>query len=147
MSNNSAAPGVNRSFNAAAVGEGLPRGRGIDERAARAAAEIRRKAAARGQPLRQNPAAAPTGQNLSASLTQLLNIINSSEVPTSGAEVKAESSGNGNGNGDVNVENGSGNGNANETPHTGEEKTAAPVGLGTSLESKKQKSKSKATSS
>jgi protein TIF31 len=141
MSNNSAASGVNRSFNAAAVGEGLPRGRGIDERAARAAAEIRRKAAARGQLLRQNPAVAPTGQNLSASLTQLLNIINSGEVPATGADVKAESSGNGNG--DV----GNGNGNANEKPHTGEEKKTAPIGLGTSLEPKKQKSKSKATSS
>jgi protein TIF31 len=133
---------MNRSFNASAVGEGLPRGRGIDERAARAAAEIRRKAAARGQPLRQNPTAALTHQNLSASLTQLLNIINSGEMPASGADMKAEFSG-----GNEDVGNGNGNGNANEKPHTREEKKTAPVGLGTSLELKKQKSKSKATSS
>ncbi|KAJ4753110.1 hypothetical protein LUZ62_087515 [Rhynchospora pubera] len=138
MSNNSATPGVNRSLNAAAVGEGLPRGRGIDERAARAAAEIRRKAAARGQPLRQNSAAVPTGQNLpTSSLTQLLNIINSGEVPANSADAKVESSGNANGN----------VGNGNGTLHKGEEKKAAPVGLGTSLEPKKQKSKSKTTSS
>ncbi|XP_078166356.1 tetratricopeptide repeat (TPR)-containing protein isoform X2 [Carex rostrata] len=129
------------SSNPAPATEGLPRGRGIDARAARAAAEIRRKAAARGQQLRQNPVAAPTGQNLSASLSQLLNIINSGEVPASGAGVKAESSGNGN------VGNENGNGNGNETLHPVEEKTTAPVGLGTSLEPKKQKSKSKATSS
>lgn len=127
------------SSNPAPATEGLPRGRGIDARAARAAAEIRRKAAARGQQLRQNPVAAPTGQNLSASLSQLLNIINSGEVPASGAGVKAESSGNGNV--------GNENGNGNETLHPVEEKTTAPVGLGTSLEPKKQKSKSKATSS
>lgn len=127
------------SSNPAPATEGLPRGRGIDARAARAAAEIRRKAAARGQQLRQNPAAAPTGQNLSASLSQLLNIINSGEVPASGAGVKAESSGNGSV--------GNENGNGNETLRPVEEKTTAPVGLGTSLEPKKQKSKSKATSS
>lgn len=127
------------SSNPAPATEGLPRGRGIDARAARAAAEIRRKAAARGQQLRQNPVAAPTGQNLSASLSQLLNIINSGEVPASGAGVKAESSGNGNV--------GNENGNGNETLHPVEEKTTAPVGLGTSLEPKKQKLKSKATSS
>uniref|UniRef100_A0A2N9JBE0 Uncharacterized protein n=1 Tax=Fagus sylvatica TaxID=28930 RepID=A0A2N9JBE0_FAGSY len=39
---------VNKSLNAAVIGENLPRGRGVDERAARAAAEVRKKAAAMG---------------------------------------------------------------------------------------------------
>ncbi|XP_021912716.1 clustered mitochondria protein [Carica papaya] len=39
---------VSKSINAAIVGESVPRGRGFDERAARAAAEVRKKAAARG---------------------------------------------------------------------------------------------------
>uniref|UniRef100_A0A7N2R295 Uncharacterized protein n=1 Tax=Quercus lobata TaxID=97700 RepID=A0A7N2R295_QUELO len=39
---------VNKSLNAAIIGDNPPRGRGVDERAARAAAEVRKKAAARG---------------------------------------------------------------------------------------------------
>ena len=39
---------VNKSLNVAIIGDNPPRGRGVDERAARAAAEVRKKAAARG---------------------------------------------------------------------------------------------------
>lgn len=39
---------INKSLNASVVGEGLPRGRGIDERAAKATAVVRKKAAAKG---------------------------------------------------------------------------------------------------
>ncbi|RWR77799.1 clustered mitochondria protein isoform X4 [Cinnamomum micranthum f. kanehirae] len=75
---------VNKSLNAAIMGETpLPRGRGVDERAARAAAEVRKKAAARGLLVR------PHGVPVQAvpPLTQLLNIINSGvvqEAPTDG---------------------------------------------------------------
>ncbi|XP_020207812.1 clustered mitochondria protein isoform X2 [Cajanus cajan] len=63
---------ANKSINAALIGETLPRGRKIDERAARAAAGVRRKAAAKGL-LR------PPGVQAQAvpSLTQLLHFINS----------------------------------------------------------------------
>uniref|UniRef100_A0A2N9JBF1 CLU central domain-containing protein n=1 Tax=Fagus sylvatica TaxID=28930 RepID=A0A2N9JBF1_FAGSY len=68
---------VNKSLNAAVIGENLPRGRGVDERAARAAAEVRKKAAARGLLIR------PHGVPVQAlpPLTQLLNIINSGMTP------------------------------------------------------------------
>lgn len=68
---------VNKSLNAAIIGETLPRGRGVDERAARAAAEVRKKAQARGLLIR------PHGVPVQAlpPLTQLLNIINSGMTP------------------------------------------------------------------
>ncbi|XP_030963300.1 clustered mitochondria protein-like [Quercus lobata] len=68
---------VNKSLNAAIIGDNPPRGRGVDERAARAAAEVRKKAAARGLLIR------PHGVPIQAMppLTQLLNIINSSMTP------------------------------------------------------------------
>ncbi|KAA8520267.1 hypothetical protein F0562_014523 [Nyssa sinensis] len=68
---------VNKSLNAGIIGDALPRGRGVDERAARAAAEVRKKAAARGLLIR------PHGVPVQAlpPLTQLLNIINSGMTP------------------------------------------------------------------
>ncbi|KAI3740028.1 hypothetical protein L2E82_30445 [Cichorium intybus] len=58
-------------------GENFPRGRGVDERSARAVAEARKKAAARGLLIR------PHGVPVQAlpPLTQLLNIINSGMTP------------------------------------------------------------------
>ncbi|KAL8171483.1 hypothetical protein V2J09_023287 [Rumex salicifolius] len=108
---------VNKSLNAAALmgDAGLPprAGRGVDERAARAAAEVRKKAAARGLLIR------PHGVPVQAlpPLTQLLNVINSGaspdepEQPVNGTSAEQQSQ-------------------------------AAPVGLGAglaSLDSKKQK--------
>ncbi|RHN66156.1 putative clustered mitochondria protein [Medicago truncatula] len=140
---------ANKSLNAAMMGEALPRGRGNDERAARAAAEVRKKAAARGLTVR------PHGVPVQAvpPLTQLLNIINSGTAP-----VAAD---NGNANGakqDEDVAKKEANGaqtEANGPPSsdsTDAEKSApvqepAPVGLGkglSSLDNKKQKSKPKA---
>lgn len=141
-SGTASATAVNRSLNAAVVGEGLPRGRGVDERAARAAAEVRRKAAARGLLSRQN---APV--NSPSSLTQLLNIINSNiinaEAPgnTQASEAKGKPSSDPTPNGTTADAK-----DANGPAEKCEDK--APVGLGASLgslESKKQKSKPKVT--
>lgn len=66
---------TNKSLNGAI--ETLPRGRGTDERAARAAAEVRKKAAARGLLVRPHNAPVQT----LPPLTQLLNIINSGVTP------------------------------------------------------------------
>ncbi|KAK7314287.1 hypothetical protein VNO77_39502 [Canavalia gladiata] len=128
----------NSSLNAALIGETLPRGRGIDERAARAAAGVRRKAAARGL-LR------PHGVQVQPlpSLTQLINIINSEVTPDA-------------------VENGDANAvkkeDSNDLPSSDATdakndqpskpvEEQAPIGLGkglASLDAKKRKSKSKA---
>lgn len=130
---------VNKSRSTSVVGEALPRGRGVDERAAQAVAEARKKAAARGILVRQN--AAPV-QPLPP-LSQLLNIINSSstpDAPTSGRAQEPKDASNGwVSDGSVGATDASGSGH----------KDQAPVGLGTSLaslDSKKQKLKSKATS-
>nr|GLL40869.1 clustered mitochondria protein-like [Ipomoea trifida] len=133
--------GVNQSLNAAMVGDALPRGRGVDERAARAAAEVRKKAAARGLLLRPN--AGPV-QGLPP-LSQILNVINSGITPD--AVNKAETDG-------ANKE---ASGDSATTPAADaqgdkpnpEQPDQTPVGLGSglaSLNAKKQKSKSKATS-
>ncbi|WOL12357.1 clustered mitochondria protein-like [Canna indica] len=125
------------AINQAVVGEALPRGKGIDKRAARAAAEARKKAAARGVLLRQNM---PPAQPL-APLSQLLNIINSSGAPEAPSNSPA---------GDPKKEESNG---PSDTPVVASEsnvsahKVQAPVGLGTSLaslESKKQNPNSKA---
>ncbi|XP_050281892.1 clustered mitochondria protein-like [Quercus robur] len=85
---------VNKSLNAAIVGDNPPQGRGVDERAARAATEVRKKATARGLLIH------PHGVSVQAMppLTQLLNIINSCMTPdaTEGGEtdgVKKEANG------------------------------------------------------
>ncbi|CAL9148830.1 unnamed protein product [Musa hybrid cultivar] len=130
---------VNKSRSTSVVGEALPRGRRVDERAAQAVAEARKKAAARGILVRQN--AAPV-QPLPP-LSQLLNIINSSstpDAPNSGQAQEPKDASNGwVSDGSVGATDASGSGHKDE----------APVGLGTSLaslDSKKQKLKSKATS-
>lgn len=130
---------VNKSLNAAIIGETLPRGRGVDERAARAAAEVRKKAAARGLLIR------PHGVPVQAlpPLTQLLNIINSGATPDA---VNSEET---NGVNDTNSHPSNGSVDAKtEQPPSGDE-GQAPVGLGkglASLDAKKQKSKPKASS-
>ncbi|KHN49026.1 Protein KIAA0664-like protein [Glycine soja] len=146
---------ANKSLNAAVMGEALSRGRGIDERAARAAAEVRRKAAARGLMIRPHgvPVQALQLPNVPVQslppLTQLLNIINSGVTPDA-------------------VDNGNADGakkEANDIPPSDsidakkgqtmpvqEQEHApvgshSPVGLGkglSSLDAKKQKSKPKA---
>ncbi|CAH9122850.1 unnamed protein product [Cuscuta epithymum] len=121
---------LNAAAAAAVLGEGLPRGgvRGrVDERAARAAAEVRKKAAARRLLLHPNAAAAVAGVSVPGS-----NAVDNGNTLT---------------NKEVN------NGHSiNTTPHAEVEDNKQkpdhiPAGLGTglaSLHSKKQKSKAKA---
>ncbi|KAJ8748741.1 hypothetical protein K2173_011293 [Erythroxylum novogranatense] len=129
----SSSASANKSINAAIIGETLTRGgRGVDERAARAAAEVRKKAAARG--LLTRPHAVPVQP-----LTQLLNIINSGATPDA---VENDETG-------VTKET---NGQpSNVAVDTKEDELSgqhqAPVGLGkglASLDAKKQKAKAKA---
>lgn len=131
----SSAGSANKSLNAAIMSEALPRGRGIDERAARAAAEVRKKAAARGLLVR------PHGVPVQAlpPLTQLLNIINS---PPDAVD-------NGNANGAKKEANGVPSSDPTDAKkgQTTPVQEQAPVGLGkglSSLDAKKQKSKPKA---
>lgn len=129
----SSAP-VNKSLNTAAIGESIPRGRGVDERAARAAAEVRKKAAARGLLIRPHGASA---QALPP-LTELFNIINSGMTPDA---VDNGETGVVNGH-HVDAQSGAKGDQSKSAPEQGE----APVGLGkglASLDSKKQKSKPK----
>ncbi|XP_058071287.1 clustered mitochondria protein isoform X2 [Magnolia sinica] len=129
---------VNKSVNAAIIGETLARGRGVDERATRRAAEIRKKAAARG--LRVRPLGTPV-QGLPP-FAQLLNIFNPGVMPEAPSDAQVdESKKETNGPTMNGMESGKENGSAEckEDP--------APVGLGTglaSLDSKKQKVKAKA---
>ena len=123
---------VNKNLNAALIGETLARGRGVDERAARAAAEVRKKAAARGLLIR------PHGVPVQAlpPLSQLLNIINSNAVPDTANNGEST-------NGVIDTDS-LPNGSIDQQP-SGEGQ--APVGLGkglASLDAKKQKSKPKA---
>ncbi|CAL0310303.1 unnamed protein product [Lupinus luteus] len=129
---------ANKSLNAAIMGEAVPRGRGIDERAARAAAEVRKKAAAKGLLVR--PHGGVPAQPLPP-LTQLMNIINSGMTP--------DCVDNGNA---TDVTNKEANGVPPSNPTDAKEgqsipvKEQAPVGLGkglSSLDGKKQKSKAK----
>ncbi|XP_031255928.1 clustered mitochondria protein-like [Pistacia vera] len=128
---------VNNSLNAAVLGETIPRGRGFDERAARAAAEVRKKAAAKGLLIR------PHGLPAQAlpPLTQLLNIINSGITPDA------------NGSGATDVPKKEANGDPSNDPAAADAKKdissseqggQPPAGLGkglTSLDSKKKKTK------
>ncbi|XWS32553.1 hypothetical protein CRYUN_Cryun23aG0167800 [Craigia yunnanensis] len=127
----------NKSLNAAMIGETLPRGRGFDERAARAAAEIRKKAAARGLATRSHgiPVQAVSP------LTQLLNMINLGATQEAGEEAGERREANGH--------HPYGTVDAKKDESTSKEREQAPVGLGTGLASsdaKKQKTKPKATS-
>nr|XP_007149054.1 hypothetical protein PHAVU_005G037000g [Phaseolus vulgaris]ESW21048.1 hypothetical protein PHAVU_005G037000g [Phaseolus vulgaris] len=126
---------ANKSLNAAIMGEALPRGRGMDERAARAAAEVRKKAAARGLVVR------PHGVPVQAlpPLTQLLNIINSGATP--------DAMDNGNADGAKEEANGMPPSESTDVKKDQTIPEQAPVGLGkglSSLDAKKQKAKPKA---
>ncbi|XP_052211359.1 clustered mitochondria protein [Diospyros lotus] len=125
-------------FNAAILGEALPRGRGVDERAARAAAEARKKAAARGLLIRPHGVPVPAFPPL----TQLLNIINSGMTPdaaTNNPEAAVEEK--------KEAANGlPSSGPEDESSSTKKHQDPAPVGLGTglsALDAKKQKTKTK----
>ena len=130
---------MNKSLNASMIGEPLPRGRGVDERAARAAAEARKKAAARGLLIRQ------PGVPVQAMppITQLLNIINSGMTPDAAADSNVTDGEKK----DVNANlsnNTQVDGKQDQLPSAQDQ---APVGLGSSLASldaKKQRPKSKA---
>ncbi|KAL3832912.1 hypothetical protein ACJIZ3_007648 [Penstemon smallii] len=117
------------------INESLPRGggRGVDERAARAAAEVRKKAAARGLLIR------PHGVPVQATppLTQLLNIINSGMTPDGQNNAATEANDH--------------SSNGMPGPEVDQSKPGtqdqAPVGLGSglaALDAKKQKTKAKA---
>ncbi|XP_062222196.1 clustered mitochondria protein-like [Phragmites australis] len=131
---------VKRSLNAAVVGEGVPRLRGVDERAARATAEARKKAAARGLNVRDGSAA-----NSGSELQQILRLLNSAASASATSDTanaqKSASDQVTNGpapNGTITE--------ANDADTNGQSAKSggnAPVGLGTSLELKKQKSKQK----
>ncbi|XP_057872432.2 clustered mitochondria protein [Cryptomeria japonica] len=142
---------LNKAATAVLMSDTLPRGRGMDERGARAAAEVRKKAVARGLNVRSQGV---TTQSL-PQLTDLLNIINSSVASksppsdspsTSTQEVGNEST--------TNSENGIKTAEVcveetreNVSEENLEDKT--PLGLGTgltSLDNKKQKSKPKTSS-
>lgn len=134
----SSSSSVNMPLDAAMMVESLPRGRGFDERAARAAAEVRKKAAARGLLIR------PHGVPVQAlpPLTQLVNIINSEVTPgATNREEAGEKKREANGHpidGPVDAK--------KEQPTT-TQGAEAPVGLGTgltSLDAKKHKIKQKA---
>ncbi|XP_057521478.1 clustered mitochondria protein isoform X2 [Amaranthus tricolor] len=127
----SSAASLNKSLNAAMIGEAVPRGRGVDERAARAVAAVRKKADAKRQLTRSHNAPAQT-------VTQPMNARNSGTV----SEPKAEKV--------VSVD-------RKEVSHNDltkedfpvEQQNQAPVGLITglaSLDSKKQKAKPNVTS-
>jgi protein TIF31 len=135
---------VNRSLNAAVAGEGVPRVRGVgvprvrgvDERAARATAEARKKAAARGLSVRNGPT------NNASELDHVLNLINSAasasatasnaQKPASEGEVSNVSASNGT------TEESK---DADSNGPSAKSSSIAPVGLGTSLESKNHKYK------
>jgi protein TIF31 len=130
---------VKKSLNAAVVGENVTRGRGVDERGAKATAEVRKKAAARGLNLRNGPAA-----NRASELNHILNLINSAASasaasPTANTQ-RTESEGP--------QSNGPALNGAKEAKDTNRLSAKVdgqtPVGLGASLELKKQKSKQKA---
>ncbi|KAL9404830.1 hypothetical protein Peur_001802 [Populus x canadensis] len=131
----SSSSSINKSLNAAIVGEALPRGRGVDERAARAAAEARKKAAARGLLIRSH------GVPVQAlpPFTQLLNVINSGATPDS---INNEEAGG--------VNNGANGQSSNDPVDKQKDQTSgkdqAPIGLGKglkSLDAKKEKAKAK----
>lgn len=132
---------VNRSLNAAVVGEGVPRLRGVDERAARATAEARKKAAARGLNVRNGPAS----NYASDELAQILKLINAASASSTSAPAKTEESASEGQATDGSAQNGTAT-EAKAADANGPSAKSAgntPVGLGTTLELKKQKSKQK----
>ncbi|XP_052142350.1 clustered mitochondria protein isoform X2 [Oryza glaberrima] len=137
---------VNRSLNAAVVGEGVPRVRGVDERAARATAEVRKKAAARGLNVRSGQA-----PDYMSNLSQILNYLGSAKAPTASGSTPATAAATSATASTQNASEGQQsngppqNGTAGNTNGPSSKKSggSTPVGLGTSLELKKQKSKQK----
>uniref|UniRef100_A0A0D9YXF5 Clu domain-containing protein n=1 Tax=Oryza glumipatula TaxID=40148 RepID=A0A0D9YXF5_9ORYZ len=135
---------VNRSLNAAVVGEGVPRVRGVDERAARATAEVRKKAAARGLNVRSGQA-----PDYMSNLSQILNYLGSAKAPTASGSTPATAAATSATASTQNASEGQQsngppqNGTAGNTNGPSSKKSggSTPVGLGTSLELKKQKSK------
>ena len=129
---------INKSLNVAIIGDNPPRGRGVDEKATRAVAEVKKKAIAKG--LLIHPHGVPV--KAMPPLTQLLNIINLGMTldAAEGREtdgVKKEANGHPS-NGPVDSK--------NDELTSGQE-DQAPVRLGTglaSLDAKKQKAKAKA---
>lgn len=111
--------------------------RGGDERAAKAAAEARKTAVARGVNLRNGPAASVSDIN------QILNLINSAASASAASSGNAQST-----ESEVPQSNGPALNGAKEAKDTSRPSAKAdgqaPVGLGASLELKKQKSKQKA---
>ena len=138
---------ANKSLNAAVMGDALPRGRGIDERAARAAAEVRKKAAARGLLVR------PHGGQAFPPLTQFLNLINSGMTPDSSSNnSEAEGAKKEEANGHHDNKSADSKNEPGKLPADAEceqPPEQAPVGLGkglASLDGKKQKTKPKVSS-
>jgi len=133
---------MNKSLNAAVLGEAIPRGRGVDERAARAAAVVRKKAAAKGRLTRPN--AAPVEP-----VTQLLNIISSGMASSKDGE-EADKNRNETVKSPPPPAGGPNDLTGNASQGEQETQTAAPVGLGkglASLDPKKSKTKAKASGS
>ncbi|KAL1199844.1 Clustered mitochondria protein [Cardamine amara subsp. amara] len=123
---NAAATGRSNALNSAVLGEAQPRGRGFDERAARAAAEVRKKAAAKGLLVR--PQGGVPVQAMPP-LSQLQNKINT------GTSDSSEKCGE---NGEAKVQE------KKESSENGKTESQGPAGLGaglTSLDRKKQKAK------
>lgn len=118
-------------------GDTLPRGRGVDERAARAATEIRKKAAARGVPVHTHSVPVQATPDLS----QIRNIMNSSAVPDASSmapkkgNVKASSSSDG-----ATIQ----NQNNASVINSNDRAPAPPVGLGAGLSPKNDQKKQKA---
>ncbi|KAF3581857.1 hypothetical protein DY000_02032931 [Brassica cretica] len=122
---NAAAAERSNALNTAVLGEAQPRGRGFDERAARAAAEVRKKAAAKGLLVRPH-----SGVQVPPQISQLINA-------NAGTADSSKKSGE---NGEAKVEE-----KKKESSENGKTtNVAAPAGLGaglTSLDRKKQKAK------
>ncbi|KAL5207899.1 hypothetical protein ABZP36_032334 [Zizania latifolia] len=126
---------VNRSLNAAVVGEGVRRVRGVDERAARATAEARKKAAARGLNVRGGPV-----PDYMANLSQILNLMDSAKSASATPATASTQAATGGQQSNGPTENGTAMDANRPSSKSGGH---TPVGLGASLELKKQKSKQK----
>ncbi|KAF0935157.1 hypothetical protein E2562_030438 [Oryza meyeriana var. granulata] len=134
---------VNRLLNAAVVGEGVPRVRGVDERATRATAEARKKAVARGLNVRSGQA-----PDHMSNISQILNYLDSAKASTASATpasatlatASTQNASEGRQSNGATQNGTAGNTNGPSSKKSG---GSTPVGLGTSLELKKQKSKQK----
>lgn len=115
------------SNTSAVVGDNLPRGRGVNERSARAVAEARKKAAARGVFLRNHGL-----PQTSASFAQILNAINSGVVPAAVPNVESSEAKQ-----EVVDERPPESSETKDGSGSGSDKDKAPVGLGTGLKNKK----------